>query len=82
MCVCFMFYVSSKSDMCREAGAVALIDDSVKYALDCAPTVEKVYLFGSYAWNAVRRKGDKTTCFWLLWQQRARMDWRCRKRLA
>jgi hypothetical protein len=48
------FVCSSKAEMCVEVGAVAMIDDSVRYALDCAPVVERVFLFGDYAWNRVR----------------------------
>ena len=42
--------------MCVEAGAVALVDDSVRYALDCSPVLSKVYLFGDYAWNKVKHR--------------------------
>lgn len=37
--------------MCADVGAVALIDDSPKYALQCAETMPLVVLFGDYAWN-------------------------------
>ena len=40
--------------MCRDIGAVGIIDDSLRYALECAPVVPTVYLFGHYAWNKVR----------------------------
>jgi uncharacterized HAD superfamily protein len=41
----------SKSEMCLEIGAVALIDDSFSYAKDCAKAGIPVVLFGDYAWN-------------------------------
>jgi len=42
----------SKSDICKEIGAVALIDDSRHHALECASKgVPCVVLFGEYAWN-------------------------------
>ncbi len=37
--------------MCRDLGAVALIDDSLRYALECASSLRVVYLFGEYGWN-------------------------------
>lgn len=37
--------------MCADVGAVALIDDSPKYALQCAGAMPLVILFGDYAWN-------------------------------
>ena len=40
-----------KSQMCKEIGAVCLIDDSAGYALDCAANKVHVLLFGNYAWN-------------------------------
>ena len=39
----------TKREMCMEEGAIALIDDSIKYALDVSPVVKKVILFGEYA---------------------------------
>ncbi len=42
----------SKLDMCREIGACLLIDDSAKYAKECAEGNLPVLLFGDYAWNA------------------------------
>lgn len=41
----------SKSEMCREIGAFALIDDSFAYAKDCAMSGIPTILFGDYAWN-------------------------------
>ena len=37
--------------MCKDIGAVALIDDSLKYALQCSETLKHVILFGNYGWN-------------------------------
>jgi len=40
--------------MCKEAGAMVIIDDSLKYALDCSNNDIKVILFDldhSYPWN-------------------------------
>ena len=41
----------TKQEMCAEAGACVLIDDSTKYALQCASSLDHVILFGHYAWN-------------------------------
>jgi len=41
----------SKSEMCLEINAVALIDDSFAYAKDCANAGIPVVLFGDYPWN-------------------------------
>lgn len=45
----------SKGDVCKEIGAVALVDDNVGYCLDAARAVPLAFLFGDYAWNT--RKG-------------------------
>lgn len=42
---------SSKPDLCKELGARVIVDDRVKYARTCSPVVDKVILFGKYAWN-------------------------------
>ena len=41
----------SKPDMCARIGAVALIDDSIDYAKECAAAGLPVFLFGNYMWN-------------------------------
>lgn len=42
----------SKAEICKEIGAVALIDDSRHHALECARAGLKcVILFGDYSWN-------------------------------
>ena len=41
----------SKVELCEEAGAKALIDDAVEYSVQCAPHLQRVFLFGDYAWN-------------------------------
>lgn len=41
-----------KSELCASIGAHVLIDDSLAYALEVAPVVPNVILFGQYAWNA------------------------------
>ena len=41
----------TKADMCKEAGALALVDDNVSYCTQCAPALETVVLFGRYGWN-------------------------------
>eukprot|EP01041_Mallomonas_annulata_P006412 gene6412-12966_t len=41
----------SKSDMCLQIGASVLIDDSSRYATECAAKGIPVVLFGDYAWN-------------------------------
>eukprot|EP00911_Craspedida_sp_UC1_P002380 UC1_evm1s1780 len=41
----------SKPDMCDSIEAVALIDDSLRYALQCAGRLQRVILFGHHAWN-------------------------------
>ena len=46
----------SKPEMCKKIGAVALIDDSLDYAKQCAEHDIPVFLFGHYAWNATAEK--------------------------
>jgi 5'(3')-deoxyribonucleotidase len=41
----------TKKEMCKKAGACVLIDDSTKYARQCALSLDHVILFGQYAWN-------------------------------
>ena len=41
----------SKPDMCRSINAVLLIDDSLRYAVQCTRSHIPVLLFGQYAWN-------------------------------
>ena len=41
----------SKVELCRQAGAVLLVDDSLLYATQCAAAGLPVVLFGAYAWN-------------------------------
>lgn len=41
----------SKPELCRRIGAQLLIDDSAKYANECAAVGLPVILFGDYAWN-------------------------------
>lgn len=43
--------VRSKPEICREIGAVLLIDDSLQYAMHCYQANIPVLLFGEYAWN-------------------------------
>lgn len=40
-----------KATICRDINAVALIDDNVSYAHNCANSGLPVYLFGDYPWN-------------------------------
>lgn len=46
----------SKPEMCKRIGAVALIDDSIDYAKQCAEAGIPVFLFGNYAWNQSAEK--------------------------
>ena len=48
----------SKPEMCARIGAVALIDDSIDYARQCAASGLPVFLFGDYGWNQTRA-GEK-----------------------
>ncbi|KAL0479000.1 hypothetical protein AKO1_007878 [Acrasis kona] len=41
----------SKADLCKEANAILLIDDSLDYANNVAQNDLKAILFGDYAWN-------------------------------
>jgi len=41
-----------KSEICKEINAVALIDDSLKYARDLAANKIPCILFGNYGWNS------------------------------
>lgn len=43
--------VRSKPEICRDIGAVLLIDDSLQYAMHCFKADIPVLLFGEYAWN-------------------------------
>ena len=43
--------VKTKVSLCRELGAVALIDDSVRYVKECAVAGQRAILFGDYPWN-------------------------------
>lgn len=43
--------VRSKPEICRDIGAVLLIDDSLQYAMHCYKADIPVLLFGEYAWN-------------------------------
>ena len=45
------FAKRNKSELCRQVGAVALVEDNAAYAFEAATAVKKVYLFGHYAWN-------------------------------
>ena len=44
-------FVRSKAEVCRELGAVALIDDSIKHVVSCVDTEVEGLLFGNYPWN-------------------------------
>ena len=44
----------SKPDMCARIRAVALIDDSIDYARQCAAAGIPVFLFGDYPWNRMQ----------------------------
>ena len=41
----------SKPEMCARIGAVALVDDSLDYAKQCAKAGVRTLLFGDYNWN-------------------------------
>ena len=49
----------SKPDMCKKIGAVALIDDSLDYAKQCAAAGLPVFLFGDYPWNETAEPLDQ-----------------------
>lgn len=49
----------SKPEMCAKIGAVALLDDSLDYARQCAAAELPVFLFGDYPWNATSEPLDK-----------------------
>jgi len=44
----------SKPEMCARIGAVALLDDSLDYARQCASAGIPVFLFGDYPWNQLK----------------------------
>jgi hypothetical protein len=44
----------SKTEMCLEAGAVALVDDSPQYVMETAAALPLAVLFGVYAWAPIR----------------------------
>lgn len=43
--------VRSKAEVCKELGAIALIDDSITHVLGCAEAGIGGVLFGDYPWN-------------------------------
>jgi 5'(3')-deoxyribonucleotidase len=43
--------VKTKVSLCREMGAVALIDDSLRYVKECSNVGQRAILFGDYPWN-------------------------------
>jgi len=43
--------VKTKVSLCRELGAVALIDDSLRYVTECSDAGQRAILFGDYPWN-------------------------------
>lgn len=43
--------VKGKAEMCVAVRAVCLIDDSVTYSKQCSHVLQRVLLFGEYAWN-------------------------------
>jgi len=49
----------SKPDMCKKIGALALIDDSLDYAKQCAAAGLPVFLFGDYPWNETAEPLDQ-----------------------
>jgi hypothetical protein len=48
----------SKAQMCKEIGAVMLIDDSLSYATQVSREGIQVLLFGDYAWNQVKASNN------------------------
>ena len=40
-----------KSQLCKNINATLLVDDSLKYARDCASNGIPCIVFGEYAWN-------------------------------
>lgn len=46
----------SKPEMCKELGAVLLIDDSLDYARQCAESNLNAILFGDYPWNKLENE--------------------------
>lgn len=45
----------TKGEICREIGAICLIDDNVHYAVEASTAVGTSILFGEYAWNTSKR---------------------------
>jgi hypothetical protein len=48
----------SKGEVCRELGALALIDDSPSYCISASPHLPLVLLFSRVPWNAGRAKWE------------------------
>jgi uncharacterized HAD superfamily protein len=48
----------SKYEICQEIGAVALVDDHLKYVISCAEHGIKGVLFGDYPWNQADKLPD------------------------
>ncbi len=51
----------TKAEVCREIGAVALIDDSPKHVADCLDAGIDAVLYGDYPWNQ-DAPSDMTRC--------------------
>mmetsp|Transcript_22462 Transcript_22462/g.49047 ORF Transcript_22462/g.49047 Transcript_22462/m.49047 type:complete len:243 (-) Transcript_22462:148-876(-) len=50
----------SKADLCRQIGAVAIIDDSLSHCCECAEAGIFAFVFGEYGWNRPRGDADQS----------------------
>lgn len=53
-----------KSQLCKEIGAIALVDDSATYIEECSGSVPHRLLFGNYAWNTETPSGAIRCSTW------------------
>jgi hypothetical protein len=51
----------SKPDMCKQLGALLLIDDSLRYATQCSEAGIRTALFGMHAWNTVSSSSSSSS---------------------
>ena len=46
----------TKGEVCKELGALTLIDDNLHYAMEASTHLPSVILFGSYSWNGAQAR--------------------------
>lgn len=51
----------TKAEVCKEIGAIVLVDDHIQYVLECAAQGLPSILFGNYPWNQTDVLPEKVT---------------------